>query len=149
MKVSGGAATFARRQDGVRMSGKRSSEVLWRRRRPTHQRGGRRWGFGSDCSNDRREKVAWRLAPTQRQAAPACGSGRVSGGRRHGAAYWNGGEARQLRNGDGGFGQELLAGDFYACTCGRRAPPTMGNGSTTPSDRITDRWAPRVSGILI
>jgi hypothetical protein len=93
--------------------------------------------------------VAQRLAPAQRQAAPACGGGRVSGGRQCGAAYWRGGEARQLRNDDGGFRQELLAGEFYVCACGRRVPPMMANGSTTPGDKVTDRWAPRISGILI
>jgi hypothetical protein len=145
MKVCGSMATCARRQDGVRMSGEGSSEVLWRRRRPTHRRGGRRRGFGSDCSSDRREKVARRLASAQRKAVPACGGRRVSGGRWHGAAYWRGGEAGLLRNDDGGFGQELSAGEFYACSCGRRAPPTMSNQDAARPDRHNDRWAPFVS----
>jgi hypothetical protein len=54
--------------------------------------------FGSDYSSDLREKVAQRLALARRQAAPACGGGRVSGGRRHkergAAALLTGVEAR-------------------------------------------------------
>jgi hypothetical protein len=43
----------------------------------------------------------------------------------------------------------VAAGELYAGACGRRVPPTMANGSTTPSDRVTDRWAPRVSDFQI
>jgi hypothetical protein len=40
-------------------------------------------------------------------------------------------------------------GELYAGACGMRVPPTMANGSTTPGDRVTDRWAPRVSDFQI
>jgi hypothetical protein len=40
-------------------------------------------------------------------------------------------------------------GELYAGACGRRVPPTMANGSMTPGDRVTDRWAPRVSDFQI
>jgi hypothetical protein len=40
-------------------------------------------------------------------------------------------------------------GELYASACGMRVPPTMANGSTTPGDRVTDRWAPRVSDFQI
>jgi hypothetical protein len=36
-------------------------------------------------------------------------------------------------------------GELYVGACGRRVPPTMASGSTTPGDRVIDRWAPRVS----
>jgi hypothetical protein len=141
MKVHGGVATCARRQDGGRMSGECSSEVLWWRRRPTHRRGGRRRGFGSDCSGDCREKVARRLAPAQRQATPACGGGRVSGGRRRGTAYWRGAEARQLRNGDGGFGP----GIFIRANSCRTPPPSSANQDEVRPDTGNDRWGPCIS----
>jgi hypothetical protein len=40
-------------------------------------------------------------------------------------------------------------GELYAGACGRRVPPTMANGSTTPGDRVTDRWALRESDFQI
>jgi hypothetical protein len=40
-------------------------------------------------------------------------------------------------------------GELYAGACGRRVPPTMANGSTTPGNRVTDRWAPHVSDFQI
>jgi hypothetical protein len=55
--------------------------------------------FGSDCSGDRWEKVARRLAPARRQAAPACSSRRVSDGwrckERGGATLLIGAESRR------------------------------------------------------
>jgi hypothetical protein len=43
----------------------------------------------------------------------------------------------------------VAVGGLYASACGRRVPPTMANGSTTPGDRVTDRWVPRVSDFQI
>jgi hypothetical protein len=40
----------------------------------------------------------------------------------------------QLRTG-------VAVGELYAGACSRRVQPTMANGSTTPGDRVTDRWA--------
>jgi hypothetical protein len=40
-------------------------------------------------------------------------------------------------------------GELYAGACGMTVPLTMANGSTTPGDRATDRWAPRVSDFQI
>jgi hypothetical protein len=63
--------------------------------------------------------------------------------RRRAGAPWRVAAGRRRRAGR----REL--GSLKPVRAAGGAPPTMANGSTTPGDRVTDRWAPHVSDFKI